>query len=288
MYKFRGKPNISGRSLGADLQLGAVLLVWIASGLTVCDVSVWAESPLPSARTELDSGTVWRGSAAHVRVVTEWHGEPDALVVLPVEYPEIEHAEWHDQRLSSERDGAVNRVVQTASLRVAEAGDTVTVPEIVVKYLVRGEEDEKELRTEPAELRVRSIPFGAPLAGAVLVGAGVCAGVWLAVRMKRRQRAGRTDEAVSGAGELLERDLRSLRRLRLAGDYGAYFMGLVRIAREVDPAAVDQGPLSEVAAMIESARYGGYRPDKELAERAYRAVERLLKRVEETQLSEGG
>ncbi len=239
---------------------------------------------MPTARLEVENSTVRRGSETTVRVITEWTDASDTLVVLPVEYPSIEGTEWHDQRLASERDGHTNRVVQTASLRVLEAEQSVRIPEIAVKYMAHGDqEEEHQLLTDPVTLDVRPAVFGTPLAGGILAAAAVCAAVWLAVRMRRRQRPAEVGQPVSGAVGTLEQDLHSLRKLRLAGDYGAYFMGLIRIAREIDPSAVDEAPLRDVAALVESARYGGYRPDKELADRAYRACERLLKHAQSQQ-----
>jgi len=252
----------------------------------VASTAASAETPDPVARVEVENTTVRRGSDTSVRVVTDWVGEPGAMVVLPVEYPEIEGAEWHGQQLVSERDGDTNRVVQTALLTVTSDEETLSIPEMAVVYRIPGEEEERELRTDALALTVRSAPFGTPVLGGILAAAGACFGVWLALRFRRRQRAADTGQPATGRSDILGRDLNSLRRLRLTGDYGAYFMGLVRIAREIEPAALDRAPLNDVAAMVESARYGGYQPDKELAERAYRAVERLLKRVQSVQAAE--
>jgi len=269
----------SGRAILVATILGVVLA---ESG------AVYAEGAVPSASLQLEHDTVWRGRDVSVRVVTEWVGAPDALVVLPVEFPEIEGVQWHSQQLMSEREGDTNRVVQTVLLRVVGSEKVVTIPAMAVAYIVTGDEDEKEIRTDPADLAVRAVPSVAPVAGVTLAIMTASAAVWLAIRIKRRRRGRSTDKSESGTATVLEQDLHSLRRLRLSGDYGGYFMGLLRIARELDPAAVDQSPLNEVAATVESARYGGYRPDNELAERAYRAVERLLKRVEEVHVPEGG
>jgi len=258
----------------------------VAAIVTCGGGAACAEIQDPVARIEVENTTVRRGRDTSVSVVTDWVGEPAAMVVLPVEYPEIEGAEWHGQQLVSERDGDTNRVVQTALLTVTGDEETVSIPEMAVIYRIPGEEEEREIRTDALALTVRSAPFGTPVIGGILAAAGACFGVWLALRIRRRQRAGNASQPASDLADMLGRDLNSLRRLRLAGDYGTYFMGLVRIAREIEPAALDQAPLSDVAAMVESARYGGYRPDKELAERAYRAVERLLKRVQSVQAAE--
>jgi len=287
IYELNRSRNMSNRKDTVGLVIRVVTLVCAFAASAASSRVAWAETPTPVARIEIGDTTVRRGSDKTVRVVTEWPGEPAALIVVPIEYPEIEGAEWHSQHLASERDGDTNRVIQTASLTVITAAKSATIPEMAVVYRVPGEEDEHEIRTDPVLLVVQSAALGAPLAvGIVLTAVSVSIAVWLAARMRRRQRAGGTGPAATETADLLGRDLNSLRRLRLAGDYGAYFMGLVRIAREIDPAALDQAPLSDVAAMIESARYGGYRPDKDLAERAYRAVERLLKRVQNVQAAE--
>ncbi len=277
---------MSNRKAAVGLLIRVVTLVCAFAASAASSRVACAENPAPAARIEVGNTTVRRGSDTTVRVVTEWLGEPAALIVVPVEYPEIEGAEWHSQQLVSERDGDTNRVIQTALLTVTTADKSATIPEMAVVYRVPGEEDEYEIRVDAVSLVVQSAAFGAPLAGGiVLTAVSVSVAVWLATRMRRR-RTGDTDPAATGTADLLGRDLNSLRRLRLAGDHGAYFMGLVRIAREIEPAALDQAPLSDVAAMIESARYGGYRPDKDLAERAYRAVERLLKRAQNVQAAE--
>ena len=73
---------------------------------------------MPSARLELDNDAVWRGRDVRVRVVTEWDGEPGALVVVPVEYPPIEGTDWHGHWLSSERIGLALAVADLVKLRL--------------------------------------------------------------------------------------------------------------------------------------------------------------------------
>ena len=286
-YKLNRSRNMSNTKATVDLLIRVVALVCAFAASAASSRIACAETPVPAARVEIGSTTVRRGGNTTVRVVTEWLGEPAALIVMPIEYPEIEDARWHGRQLASERDGDTNRVIQTALLTVTAAGKSATIPEIAVVYRVPGEEDEREIRVDAVSLVVKSAALGAPLAGGiVLMAVSVSVAVWLATRMRRRHRAGDTGPAAAETADQLGRDLNSLRRLRLAGDYGAYFMGLVRIAREIEPAALDNAPLSDVAATIESARYGGYRPDKDLAERAYRAVERLLKRAQNVQAAE--
>ena len=106
----------------------AMMLVCAVAAISACGAAASAETPNPAVGIEVGSTTVRRGGDTSVGVVTEWVGEPAALVVVPIEYPEIEGAEWHSQQLVSERDGDTNRVIQTALLTVTVTEESTASP----------------------------------------------------------------------------------------------------------------------------------------------------------------
>ncbi len=281
--KYRGNTCIKRPSAQPIFYLMAVTLAAVMS-IAACAA---ADTPTPTARLDLHPVSAWRTDEIAAVVTVEWTGSPDSLAVMPVDMPDIDGVVWSNQTLDSEYDGKVSRVVQQAVLTTKNRTGKIEIPAISVKFRLPGEKDERETKTAPTSVNIQSISVPAGIVGTVATVAVVGAAIWLGLKVRKRRRSLAVNEAdVPDTIDKLEQDLASLRRLKLNGDYGAYFMGLLRIAREIEPEAVQRPPLNEVGTLVESARYGGYKPDNELAERAHRAVERMLKHRRESGIPE--
>lgn len=266
---------------------------WTVGLLLLVSVGLWtgqaAAQPTVEVRTDGDTARV--GDVYSIRYVVQWDGAADAYGVTGTRFEPID---WGAMTVKA-GEGRVNNgqpaIVYVAELVPDEPGEH-TVPEVFIDYRDRnqepgpagqeapntptGSDDSPSLRAASFPLRVT--PDATPTWPAALIGFAVMLGGlswWLwRTRRRRLQPALSLPSDSRANGDAGRHALAEAHRLRVAGDYYAFYQHL---ERAVATGAPDQAELRErFAAAAQSVGYRGTTPPADEVESDLRAATNAL------------
>jgi hypothetical protein len=220
------------------------------------------------------------GKPFPLKVTVSWQGDAADYLLLPIELPEREGFTFLDYSMSSSKIGEENCVEYAVFLIVDNEGKT-DLGRIAVPYRIADSEEEQTLQSDPVAINVRRNPL--PMQ--IVMGAISAAAVVLLVVLSRRVAESRREERerhmrfekVDRTLELIEK-LEELKSLRLAGDVGAYLVGLTEVAAQCGVSVGESGAYEELKTLAERTKFDGYHPSVEELDSSYRTVERWIKR----------
>jgi hypothetical protein len=161
-------------------------------------------------------------------------------------------------------------------LRTTQEGDYAVKP-VTIKYWARGEQQENTIQT--GELAFKALRFSSLREGRTAAAAAtaclfllVCAALFM---LRKKRRAARSAAAqATKTGPDISKLLQSCRQAKLQGDYIRFYESAIALARALaEPEGIS---IHVLAALLEKARFGGYRPPAEDMERLVRQLDKSV------------
>ncbi|HOD50081.1 MAG TPA: hypothetical protein PLJ71_04480 [Candidatus Hydrogenedentes bacterium] len=280
---------------------GKICVYILVGGLVAVVLAAFPAASQPTLERIAGDERVYLNRASKVVCSARWHGAPDAYVVLP---PEFDEVDWAEMKLGPSegfvRDGE-NVVQQTVVITPRKTG-TFEVPEIRVGYLTPGDlnasqqpeevSGEQEPEREVPKLRLsgysvevrkdRTVLWAALAvigAGAALYLGGM--GVFLLRKTAGGAPAPRPAGETTGISGERPPDVRAAglalheaKRCRVQGDVYAFYVHLAKAGELLG------NPYGELAASLQTraqkAGFQGYAPTEDEMDMDYRAVARVV------------